>query len=155
MGLSSSKQQATATATATATTKPPNIDMDDTTNFFIIVIAVFMYFYLIGLVYIKTVQPQQPINWVLVMNFMLGLNNYDNFDRNVCDGFTTKTEGFTDTTKRIDLAKPGFYDKISKNISGMADWISLHAKRALVKLYIRENTFYNTQRINSKPLVML
>jgi len=38
MGLSSSKQQATATATATATTKPPNIDMDDTTNFFIIVI---------------------------------------------------------------------------------------------------------------------
>lgn len=135
--------------------KHQNIRMDDTTNFFIIIIAVFMYFFLIGLVYIKTVQPQQPINWVLVMKFMLGLNNYDNFDRNTCDGFTTKTEGFTDTNKRLDLAKPGFYDKIYNNISGMADWISLRAKRALVKLYIRENTFYNTQRINSKPLVML
>ena len=129
--------------------------MDATGNFFIIIIAIFLYFFLIGLVYIKVVNPQYPLNWVLVMDFMLGLNNYDNFQSISSEKFTTRNEGFSvqqrldNTGDSILNAGNTIYYKLSTPINRIIDYISLQFKRLLVKLYIHKNTFYSTQRIQS------
>lgn len=137
--------------------------MDATGNFFIIIISIILYFFLIGLIYIKVTKPQYPVNWVLVMQFMLGLNNYDNFQ---IDNFDTmsntnvvygpnKPSIKEQYIKAIPAAGKSIYYKLSKKTTDMIEWISLRLKRLFVKLYIKDNTFYNTQRINHKPLVTL
>jgi len=133
--------------------------MDVTSNFFIVIIAIFMYFFLIGLVYIKVNNPQYPINWALVMNFMLGLNNYDNFNVNP-DAFSTMSQQPSTPIKEgfaavLTNAGSSVKHKFSQNINWMVDWMGIQMNRLLVKLYISKNTFYSTQRINSRPLVSL
>lgn len=132
--------------------------MDVTSNFFIMMISICMYFFLIGLIYIKVVNPQYPLNWALVMKFMLGLNNFDNF--NNTDNFTTISsakEGFVSATKRPSVVDRtgSTVHQFSKSINWAVDWISIQVNRLLVKLYIDQNTFYSTQRINYRPLVSL
>ena len=140
--------------------------MDATGNFFIMLISIFMYFFLIGLVYIKVVNPQYPLNWALVMKFMLGINHYD--DMNTSDGFTTVREGLSDKTRPIPsssiidgvgsaiaAAGTSTTHRFSKNINWLVDWMSVQTNRLLVKLYIDKNTFYSTQRINYRPIISL
>lgn len=124
--------------------------MDATSNFFIIIIAIFLYFFLIGLIYIKVVNPQYPLNWVLVMDFMFGLNNYDNFQGTDArkEGFSVR-KGLDRTGDTIVNAGNKVYYKFSENINSAVDWMSLKFKRLLVKLYIKDNTFFNTQRIHT------
>ena len=137
--------------------------MDLTSNFFIMTISIFLYFFLIGLVYIKVVNPQYPINWALVMKFMLGLNHYDDVNIKDDEKFTTisnqtpgKLEGFSNRIgNTIQSAASSSIYRFSKNVGWWVSWISIRINQLMVKLYIRNNTFYSTQRINARPLISL